>query len=119
MASWTSRPLLDLDALFADATEHANGADDSGGGHAANGQQAAPVAAYDRTWCAWPRRACKIAIYHADFRCTHEADVLRALPYAEPADNLLRQQIEEVYDSHDPTGEKRRALEVDLEAQDR
>ena len=108
---------LDLDALFADATEHANGADDSGGGHAANGQQAARPLPPMTHLVRLAEAARKIAIYHADFRCvTHEADVLpRLYRTLNRLTTYYGQQIEEVYDSHDPTGEKRRALEVDLE----
>lgn len=60
--------------------------------------------------------ARRYAIYHADLRCvTHEAEIL---PRLHKSLNRLisyyQQQIEEVYDSHDPDGEKRRALEADL-----
>jgi hypothetical protein len=60
--------------------------------------------------------ARRYAIYHADLRCvTHEAEIL---PRLHKALNRLigyyQQQIEEVYDSHDPDGEKRRGLEADL-----
>ncbi|MEZ4675892.1 MAG: hypothetical protein R2932_16830 [Caldilineaceae bacterium] len=61
--------------------------------------------------------ARKYAVYHADVRCvSHESDIL---PRLYKTLNRLRtyyqQQIEEVYDAHDPTGEKRQALELDLE----
>ncbi len=65
----------------------------------------------------WAEAARKYAIYHADARCiTHEAEILprlhktlsRLITYYE-------QQISEVYDAHDPSGEKRRALEADLQ----
>ncbi len=60
--------------------------------------------------------ARRYAIYHADLRCvTHEAEIL---PRLHKSLNRLigyyQQQIEEVYDSHDPDGEKRRVLEADL-----
>ncbi len=60
--------------------------------------------------------ARRYAIYHADLRCvSHEAEIM---PRLHKALNRLisyyQQQIEEVYDSHDPQGEKRRVLESDL-----
>jgi hypothetical protein len=61
--------------------------------------------------------ARKYAIYHADLRCvSHEAEILpRLYQTLNRLTTYYGQQIEEVYDAHDPTGEKRRALEVDLE----
>lgn len=61
--------------------------------------------------------ARKYAIYHADLRCIdHEADILPRLHKTlSRLTNYYNQQIEEVYDTHDPDGEKRRALETDLE----
>jgi hypothetical protein len=61
--------------------------------------------------------ARKYAIYHADLRCvTHEAEILpRLYQVLNRITTYYGQQIEEVYESHDPTGEKRRALESDLE----
>lgn len=65
----------------------------------------------------WAETARKYAIYHADARCVdHEAEILprlhktlsRLITYYE-------QQIGEIYDAHDPSGEKRRGLEVDLQ----
>ncbi|MBK8047367.1 MAG: hypothetical protein IPK16_09765 [Anaerolineales bacterium] len=60
--------------------------------------------------------ARKYAIYHADLRCVeHEADILPRLHKAlNRLTTYYQQQIEEVYDTHDPDGEKRRALEADL-----
>ncbi|MCC6454255.1 MAG: hypothetical protein IT328_04880 [Caldilineaceae bacterium] len=61
--------------------------------------------------------ARKYAIYHADLRCvTHEAEILpRLYQVLNRITTYYGQQIEEVYESHDPTGEKRRALEADLD----
>lgn len=61
--------------------------------------------------------ARKYAIYHADVRCiSHEAEILpRLYKTLNRLTTYYQQQIEEVYDAHDPTGEKRRALEIDLE----
>jgi hypothetical protein len=61
--------------------------------------------------------ARKYAIYHADVRCvSHEAEILpRLYKTLNRLSTYYQQQIEEVYDAHDPTGEKRRALESDLE----
>jgi hypothetical protein len=61
--------------------------------------------------------ARKYAIYHADLRCvTHEAEILpRLYQLLNRMTTYYGQQIEEVYESHDPTGEKRRALEADLD----
>ena len=61
--------------------------------------------------------ARKYAIYHGDLRCvTHEAEILpRLYQVLNRLTTYYGQQIEEVYESHDPTGEKRRALEMDLE----
>jgi hypothetical protein len=60
--------------------------------------------------------ARRYAVYHADLRCvTHEAEILPRLHKAlNRLTGYYQQQIEEVYDSHDPNGEKRRALEADL-----
>ncbi len=61
--------------------------------------------------------ARKYAIYHADLRCvSHEMEILpRLYKTLNRLTTYYQQQIEEVYDSHDPTGEKRRVLESDLE----
>ena len=61
--------------------------------------------------------ARKYAIYHADVRCvTHEAEIQpRLYKVLNRLHGYYSQQIEDVYDSHDPTGEKRRALEDDLQ----
>ena len=61
--------------------------------------------------------ARKYAIYHADLRCiTLESEVLPRLHKTLSRLKIYYdQQIEEVYDSHDLDGEKRRVLEEDLE----
>ncbi len=61
--------------------------------------------------------ARKYAIYHADLRCvSHETEILpRLYKTLNRLTTYYQQQIEEVYDAHDPTGEKRRVLETDLE----
>ncbi len=60
--------------------------------------------------------ARKYAVYHADVRSvSHEADILpRLYKTLNRLSTYYQQQIEEVYDSHDLTGEKRQALEADL-----
>ena len=60
--------------------------------------------------------ARKYAIYHADLRCvSHEAEILpRLYQVLNRLTTYYGQQIEEVYESHDPDGEKRRGLEEDL-----
>ena len=61
--------------------------------------------------------ARKYAIYHADLRCvTHEAEILPRLHRVlTRLSTYYQQQIEEVYESHDADGEKRRTLELDLQ----
>jgi hypothetical protein len=61
--------------------------------------------------------ARKHALYHADVRCVgHEAEILPRLhKVLARLVSYYQQQIEEVYDSHDPTGEKRQILEEDLQ----
>lgn len=61
--------------------------------------------------------ARKYAVYHADVRCVeHEAEILPRLHKAlNRLTTYYQQQIEEVYDAHDPTGEKRQILEADLQ----
>lgn len=60
--------------------------------------------------------ARKYALYHADLRCVdHEQEILPRLhKVLSRLTNYYEEQIREVYDSHDPTGEKRMALEEDL-----
>ena len=60
--------------------------------------------------------ARKYAIYHADVRCVDiEAEIQpRLYKVLSRLHTYYSQQIEEVYDSHDPTGEKRVVLESDL-----
>ncbi len=61
--------------------------------------------------------ARKYAIYHADVRCvSHEAEILpRLYKVLNRLTSYYSQQIDEVYASHDPSGEKRRSLELELE----
>ena len=60
--------------------------------------------------------ARKYAIYHADVRCvSHEAEILpRLYKTLNRLTTYYQQQIEEIYEAHDPMGEKRLALEGDL-----
>lgn len=61
--------------------------------------------------------ARKFAFYHADVRCVElEVDILQRLhKVLSRLTTYYQQQIDEVYESHDPDGEKRRALEEDLQ----
>ena len=61
--------------------------------------------------------ARKYASYHADLRCvSHEAEILpRLYQTLNRLTTYYGQQIEEVYDTFDPSGEKRQTLEEDLE----
>lgn len=61
--------------------------------------------------------ARRYATYHADLRCvTHEAEILPRLHRTlNRLTSYYQQQIEEVYDAHDPEGEKRRVLMEDLD----
>lgn len=61
--------------------------------------------------------ARKFALYHADVRCVaYEGDILPRLhKVLSRLTSYYEQQIGEVYDSHDPEGEKRRGLEDDLQ----
>ncbi|MBV7335361.1 hypothetical protein KFU94_45395 [Chloroflexi bacterium TSY] len=61
--------------------------------------------------------ARKYAIYHADVQCVDiEAELQpRLYKMLNRLHSYYSQQIEEVYDAHDPSGDKRVALENDLE----
>ena len=61
--------------------------------------------------------ARKYAIYHADLRCVaHEAEILpRLYKTLNRLTSYYQQQIEEIYDTHDPEGDRRRVLETDLQ----
>jgi hypothetical protein len=61
--------------------------------------------------------ARKYAIYHADQQCaSHEADILPRLYKAlNRLTNYYQQQMEEIYDAHDPGGERRQRLATDLQ----
>ncbi len=61
--------------------------------------------------------ARKYALYHADVHCVaYEAEILPRLhKVLSRLTSYYEQQIGEVYDSHDPQGDKRRVLESDLQ----
>ncbi len=61
--------------------------------------------------------ARKYAVYHADLLCaSQESEILpRLYRTLNRITTYYGQQIEEVYDTHDRTGEKRRVLEEDLQ----
>ncbi len=61
--------------------------------------------------------ARKYAIYHADLRCVgYEAEILpRLYKTLNRLTAYYQQQMEETYDAHDPDGEKRSTLELDLQ----
>jgi hypothetical protein len=61
--------------------------------------------------------ARKYAIYHADLRCVaHEAEILPRLhKVLSRLISYYQQQIDEVYDAHDPEFQQRRTLEADLQ----
>lgn len=101
---------LDLDALWAHAQPMPPETD-------ANGQPLPPKLPPMAQLVRLAETARKYAIYHADVRCVvHEAEILpRLYQVVNRLSTYYGQQIEEVYDSHDPDGEKRRALELDLE----
>jgi hypothetical protein len=65
----------------------------------------------------WAETARKYALYHADVgSVAHEAEILPRLhKVLARLTTYYEQQIQEVYDTHDPTGEKRRSLEEDLQ----
>ncbi len=105
----TSADAMDLAALLADAQPVLPGHDPEG--HLVPPRllpltQLVPLA----------ETARKYAIYHADLRCgEHEAEILPRLHKSlNRLTTYYQQQIEEVYDSHDPDGERRRLLEADL-----
>lgn len=60
--------------------------------------------------------ARKYVLYHADLRCVdHEQEILPRLhKVLSRLTTYYEEQISEVYESHDPTGEKRHSLEEDL-----
>ncbi len=101
---------LDVEALWADAQPVPPETDDEGN---TLPPKLPPMTQLVRL----AESARKYAIYHADLRCvSHEAEILpRLYQVLNRLTTYYGQQIEEVYDSHDPTGEKRRALELDLE----
>ncbi len=123
---------VDLEALFADVTSSQimspqtvpapEGEHSADGANGDNGAEEAELTPTRRLppmtqLARLAEMARKIAIYHADIRCVaYEAEVLpRLYRTLNRLTTYYGQQIEEVYDAHDPTGEKRRALELDLE----
>lgn len=103
-------PQLDVTALLADGEEPPQEVDEEG-------QPLPPKLPPMTHLVRLAERARKYAIYHADVRCvSHEADILpRLYKTLNRLSSYYQQQIEEVYEAHDPLGEKRRALELDLE----
>lgn len=101
---------VDVEALWADAQPLPPETD-------ADGQPLPPKLPPMTQLTRLAETARKYAIYHADVRCvSHEAEILPRLYQAlNRLTTYYGQQIEEVYDSHDLDGEKRRALELDLE----
>lgn len=101
---------LAIDTLLADAEAPPLEAD-------SDGQLVAPKLPPMTHLVRLSEMARKYAVYHADVRCvTHEAEILpRLYKSLNRLSTYYQQQIEEVYDAHDPSGEKRRALEIDLE----
>jgi len=99
-----------LDALLADAEPIPTQHDEEG--------QSQPLKLPPMTHLARLAEAArKYAIYHADVRCLeHEAEIqARLYKTLNRLHTYYSQQIEEVYDAHDPAGEKRLALETDLQ----
>ena len=99
-----------LETLFADG----EGAD----ARAGNGNDSAPLKMSPMTHLIRMAEAArKYAVYHADLQCAgHEAEILpRLYRTLNRITTYYGQQIEEVYDTHDRDGEKRRALELDME----
>ncbi|MCB0062422.1 MAG: hypothetical protein KDE19_09910 [Caldilineaceae bacterium] len=103
-------PTFDVDTLLADAEEPPQEVDEEG-------QPLPPKLPPMTHLVRLAETARKYAIYHADVRCvSHEADILpRLYKTLNRLSTYYQQQIEEVYEAHDPDGEKRRALELDLE----
>jgi hypothetical protein len=62
-------------------------------------------------------RARQFVVYHADLRCvSYEAEILpRLYKVLDRLTTYYGQQIEEISETHDPQGEKRAALESDLQ----
>jgi hypothetical protein len=101
---------VDLEVLFEDGADVAHELD-------ANGQPVSAKLPPMTQLIRLAEIARKYAIYHADLRCvSHEAEILpRLYQTLNRLTTYYSQQIQEVYESHDPTGEKRQALELDLD----
>ncbi|RME62058.1 MAG: hypothetical protein D6790_06925, partial [Caldilineae bacterium] len=97
---------LDLDALLADAAPEEPPED-------GESPRLPPMTHLVRL----AETARKFAFYHADVRCVElEKEILPRLhKVLSRLTTYYQQQIDEVYDSHDPDGEKRRSLEEDLQ----
>ncbi|MCL4862643.1 MAG: hypothetical protein KJZ93_24740 [Caldilineaceae bacterium] len=100
---------LDLAELFADAEPPPVA-------HSAEGEPLPPRLPPMTQLTRLAEQARKYAVFHADLRCvTHEAEILPRLYKAlNRLTTYYQQQMEETHDAHDPTGEKRLALEEDL-----
>lgn len=103
------RAPIDLESLLADGTPPVPERD-------AEGQLVPPRLVPLAQLVRLAETARKYATYHADLRCvSHEGDILpRLYQTLNRLTTYYEQQIQEVYDTHDPTGEKRQALELDL-----
>ena len=99
-----------LDVLFADAEA---GLDKEQTGELNDGAKLPPMSQLVRM----AQSARKYAVYHADTQsAVHEAAILpRLYRTVNRITTYYGQQIEEVYDSHDRNGEKRLALQDDME----
>ncbi len=106
----TTAAAFDLAALLADAEAPPPETDD-------DGQPLPPKLPPMTHLVRLAESARKYAVYHADVRCvSHEAEILpRLYKTLNRLSSYYQQQIEEVYEAHDPTGEKRQTLEHDLE----
>lgn len=100
---------IDLDPLYADALPPPSE-------QSVEGQPLPPRLPPMTQLARLAESARKYAIYHADVRCvSHEAEILpRLYKTLNRLTVYYQQQIEETYEAHDPTGEKRQALEEDL-----
>lgn len=105
----TSEPALVIEQLLADAQPVPLEPNE-------DGQPTPPRLPPMTQLAALAESARKYAIYHADVRCvSHEAEILpRLYKTLNRLTTYYQQQIEEIYEAHDPLGEKRLALESDL-----
>ncbi len=95
------------------ANEAADDAEDATGPSLRSGPRLPPMTQLVRM----AEEARRFAVYHADLRCAaHEAEILPRLYKAlNRLTTYYGQQIEEMRDDSDPNGEKRLALEADLD----